>query len=461
MKKSLLFLIIITLLSSVQAQQSDAEIQLMKRTYTSSDKGIDIRVRKEIKLLRHKAMLDYAHNGESFIIYNPAIESVTINECYTRQADGTKVYPRERAFVNQLPESCEDCGRYNAIREMAIIHTGTELNCTIVLDYTLHRDGSCLVENIDMQQEYPVERYDIIVDGKTLRSEQNIPQRIYRRFERPNDQYVAKVRIGSLPNYAAETTLPEAQTVLGTLPQGNAKQRAESIASWVRDNIRCHKGLDLAHLNYQIAPAAVTLQSGCGTAPDLVALAAAMMRQDGIEATLLCDPDGDFADNPFSIEFASGAMRYTLTPQHPYAQLKDAARDQATMVHVDTVLTWNPQPLAQGYCQFDIPVDQYCIASQMPTSQVGETVLKPCDLDYRYTLALPKGTELMGGGFKIEYKTENIGQITFSVKQDGTTLLIERQLKLYHPFTKPEHYAALRQLIVDWSGHHTLLFKTN
>ena len=87
---------------SIMAQ--DAEYQLIRRTYTvNNDGSLDIRFRKEIKLIRNRAFTAYADKGETFILYNPAIDELTINESYTIRPDGSRVQTPPNAFVDQLP----------------------------------------------------------------------------------------------------------------------------------------------------------------------------------------------------------------------------------------------------------------------------------------------------------------------------------------------------------------------
>ena len=104
------------LFNSISAQNPDAEYNLIKHHYTlNSDSTIDYNFRKEIKYLRNKAITAYADKGETFILYNPAFETLTINECYTIRPDGTKVTTPQNAFINQLPSECVNCGRFNGI----------------------------------------------------------------------------------------------------------------------------------------------------------------------------------------------------------------------------------------------------------------------------------------------------------------------------------------------------------
>ena len=142
MKKIILTIITLAVatIAMAQSKQPDAEYNLIRRSYkVNSDSTMELRFHKEIVLLRNRAITAYADKGETFITYNPAFETLTINECYTIRPDGTKVNTPQNAFVLQLPSECANCGRLNDLREMAIVHTALEYNCTIVLDYTLKR----------------------------------------------------------------------------------------------------------------------------------------------------------------------------------------------------------------------------------------------------------------------------------------------------------------------------------
>ena len=163
MKRIFLLTMAVLMGAMTMAQnQPDAEYKLIRRSYkTNSDGSMDINFRKEIKMIRNRAITAYADKGETFITFNPQFETLTINECYTIMADGTKVETPENAFVLQLPSECADCGRLNGIREMAIVHTALEYNCMIVLDYTIHRNSSRLGERCTCKEDGPVHRYEV------------------------------------------------------------------------------------------------------------------------------------------------------------------------------------------------------------------------------------------------------------------------------------------------------------
>ena len=198
MKKIVLTIITLAFAITGMAQtQPDAEYNLIRRSYkVNKDGSMDIRYRKEIKLLRNRAITAYADKGETFISYNPSFETLTINECYTIMADGTKVVTPQNAFVLQLPAECTDCGRLNDIREMAIVHTALEYNCTIVLDYTLHRNSSLLVERFNLNQDCPVKRYEIrYADGHT-QIENNLPQTVNDPYMPARQGYDVEFQLG-------------------------------------------------------------------------------------------------------------------------------------------------------------------------------------------------------------------------------------------------------------------------
>lgn len=220
MKKILfsLFVFVISTPLLAQSSQPDAEYLLLRRTYTTNDDGsMDIRFRKEIKLLRNRAVTAYALNGETFIEYNPQSELLTINECYTLTPDGRRVEPRESAYVEQLPSHCADCGRLNHLREMVVVHTGLEEGCTVVLDYTLHRLNSNLYDHFDMMQRYPVRRYEVVVNGQTFREERNIPQDDWSAtpYSVKPTNYEVTLLFGDLPQWESDRWITDTYGLYG------------------------------------------------------------------------------------------------------------------------------------------------------------------------------------------------------------------------------------------------------
>ena len=153
MKKTLFIAALVSLFSLANAQQPDAIYKLLRYEWTvNADGTSDYHYRHEVQILRNRALTAYADKGETFVVYNPDLEDLTINEVYTLQLDGTRIDMPQNAFIYQLPSECADCGRFNHLRELAMVHTGMELGCTIIVDYTIHRRYNLLRETIPLQR---------------------------------------------------------------------------------------------------------------------------------------------------------------------------------------------------------------------------------------------------------------------------------------------------------------------
>ena len=289
MKKIILTIITLAVatIAMAQSKQPDAEYNLIRRSYkVNSDSTMELRFHKEIVLLRNRAITAYADKGETFITYNPAFETLTINECYTIRPDGTKVNTPQNAFVLQLPSECANCGRLNDLREMAIVHTALEYNCTIVLDYTLKRRASFLAERFNLNQDCPVKRYEIrYADGHTD-VHNNIPQTVNEPYMPARTDYDIEFQLGAKPTYTAEQSLPDAATLLSSLKCSDSKEYAAAIRNWVVDYVTLNP-VDLARVNYAMTPAAEVFNSNCGTLLDKTGLLAAMLNQAGFRATIV------------------------------------------------------------------------------------------------------------------------------------------------------------------------------
>ena len=151
---------VLALLPLLSAQ--DAEYRLIRHTYrVNADGSMDYTFRKELKLLRNRSFAAY---GETYIPYNPAFETLTIKEAYTIRQDGSRVATPDNAFVPHLPARCLNCARFSGIREMVVVHTALEYDAVSVLEYTIHRNSPVLEASIQLQQDCPVQRFEIIVD---------------------------------------------------------------------------------------------------------------------------------------------------------------------------------------------------------------------------------------------------------------------------------------------------------
>ena len=471
MKKTILSAILACFSIAAMAQtQPDAEYLLIRRSYKAyNDTALDIRFRKEIKLLRNRAITAYADKGETFITYNPEFESLTINECYTIRADGSKVVTPANAFVQQLPGNCTDCGRLNGLREMAIVHTAIEYGCTIVLDYTIHRRSPLLVERFNLQQDCPVHRYEIrYADGHT-QVEQNLPQMVNDPYMPAKKGYDVEFQLGNISpeSYVAPNRLPVAAKTLALLKEqagDNDKSHVAAIRDWVVDYVRLST-VNLSHLDYDMTPAELVYQSNCGTALDKSGLLAAMLNEAGFHATLDVSYLNVFGDKPFEVVVEVNGQTYRinaltkgdlLTEQ----QRVDAAAVAAAPKYIDRALDWSPEMLADGYCRITLPDEPGTLdidPALLAPSRTSDVQVGAISEFYHYTLNIPKKAKLIGGDVELEY-TRSVGSISIIIKQKGNRILITRSLRLTKPLITRADYAGFRQLMIDWYSHRELFF---
>ena len=466
MKKIILTIITALFAITAMAQtQPDAEYNLIRRSYKmNKDGSMDIRYRKEIKLLRNRAITAYADKGETFISYNPSFETLTINECYTIMADGTKVVTPQNAFVLQLPSECTDCGRLNDIREMAIVHTALEYNCTIVLDYTLHRESSLLVERFNLNQDCPVKHYEIrYADGHT-QMEHNLPQTVNDPYMPARKGYDVEFQLGEKPVYTAETGLPAASTLLANLKKSNSKEYIIAIRDWVVDYVHLNP-VDLARVNYMMTPAHDVFTSNCGTYLDKTGLLAALLNEAGFKATIVDNSISVFGDRPLEVEVTleGKAYRLSATQKSPLlteAEKVDAANVAAAPIYQERKLQWEPEALADGYVRITLPNEKdglHIDPALLAPSRNSDLQASVRPEYYHYTMELPKGATLIGGEVNIEY-SNIVGSINIIIKQKKNRLLVTRSLRLRKAVITKSEYSAFRQLMIDWNGNKELIF---
>lgn len=138
MKKSILIIFCLSIFITSFSQTVNADANYLKiiKKYTLNDDGsIDFRYSKELKLLTHFSF--HRLYGETFIVYNTDFQKLEINSAYTIMADGKKIITPDNAFNELLPRFSTNAPAFNNIRELAVTHTGLEINSVIYLDYTI------------------------------------------------------------------------------------------------------------------------------------------------------------------------------------------------------------------------------------------------------------------------------------------------------------------------------------
>lgn len=121
---------------SAQGAGPDAQfIKVINEYRLNEDGSQETRFIKELKILTHYAF--HSLYGETFIVYNPLYQKLTIREAYTVMADGKKVIAPSNAFNEVLPRAASNFAHAGHLREMVITHTGLEVGAVIHLDYTI------------------------------------------------------------------------------------------------------------------------------------------------------------------------------------------------------------------------------------------------------------------------------------------------------------------------------------
>lgn len=167
MKKIFLILLAGWFATAANAQYNDADAVYGKitKTFTLNDDGsTSARYYKQLRLQSHLSFNRLY--GETFIIYDPAFQKVTINEAYTIMADGKRVETPENAFNEVLPRGAAHSATFNNLRELVVTHTATEIGATLYLDYTVTSQKDflpALMGNEIIQESSPVEEMQIIV----------------------------------------------------------------------------------------------------------------------------------------------------------------------------------------------------------------------------------------------------------------------------------------------------------
>ena len=124
------------LLATATFAASEAEYKKLVKSWTLNPDGSqEFNYKMELAIYTHTAM--NSTYGESFIVYNPDYQTLTINESYTKQKDGNIVKTPDNAFVEVLPRNAANAPAYNQLKEMVVVHTGLELDATIYLDYNI------------------------------------------------------------------------------------------------------------------------------------------------------------------------------------------------------------------------------------------------------------------------------------------------------------------------------------
>jgi hypothetical protein len=468
-------------------QAQDAVYKLLRQEWTvNADGTSDYHYRHEVQILRNRALTAYAWLGETFVVYNPDLEELTVNEVYTLQKDGTRVEMPQNAFVYQLPSECADCGRFNHLRELAMVHTGMELGCTIVVDYTIHRRYSLLNQTLQLVRECPVERLEVSVavpEGQELNVRLSDPEVLVFKptVEQSSTGYSLKAY--SVPQGFVDSYLPakeqlypmlhfyngvpeftpafdrqgleEAADVAYKLIDGNdARANITAIQNYVIDNIHLND-IEPAQLGYVHSTAAEVWRTGCGTATDKAVLLAAMLNRAGFTARVIGDNYDEVGVMVDTLEYRLGVRH--KGPMTLYGEAKDEVLTVARKTTCDAKL----DTLCDGFFQLPVADGGPAVrASNLALVRTAPLQAVPCDINSDVTYLLPKGVKMVGAASNRSLSFDGVGSVQVSVKQSGKKLRVVRKLKLEQTVVPVSDYNRYRQLIALWQETDRVLLRS-
>lgn len=483
--KKIFSLLLIVLMAGTFAMAQDAQYKLIRHTFTvNADGTSDYNFRKEVTLLRNRAFSSF---GETFVLYNPAFESVKINEGYTLLKDGTKVPLPENALVEQLPHGCVACARYNGIRELAIVHTALEYDATIVLDYTIHRKSQVVDAKLQLQQICPVDRFEIVVnlpkeqtinvsyskpvvryaapsvEGEGTNAYRlvatNLPQTFVDSYLPAADKLYTIVTLsnGQRPDaVAVPSTINGAADVLAELRKDDAIEHIVALRDYVRDNYRTNT-IAPALLQYAVPDAQQVWNSGCGTNDDKAALLASLMHQAGFYGVRINE------QNHQQVVFRiDGIERSISVADKSKPEMLSVAQEDVKTIEEERELEWNGEELSDGYYRFVLPEEkEFAIkAANLTSVRTAPVQAEKTRQKYDYTVRLPKGCKMIGDEVKLQKKVEGLGEVLVTIKQSGRKLKISRVLTIEKDIIMPKDYESFRALIQVWDSHREIYLKS-
>ena len=311
---------------SVVAQPSEADFLLLQKDYVLyADGSSDLHWRQVVKYNTHVSFNRLY--GETFIVYHPVQQQLTINEAYTVQAGGNKTATPPNAFNEVLPRFAADAPAYNHLREMVVTHTGLELGATAYLDYTLHSDAGYepeLDRCLALQEESPVKEYRITVtvpDAKKLSYQlhgakanpkitkkdgttryewtfRNVPASSREPYQPEDGRNIPHLIFSTWPSQQAALQwltnqmnsgdVGEIQAVFGKIPVKENDgtdpiYRLTNAYKYLTDNIACTP-VPAEYTGYRFRDASQVVKQAYGTVGEKAALLIAVAKESGVKA---------------------------------------------------------------------------------------------------------------------------------------------------------------------------------
>lgn len=320
----ILFVFCFLLVAAVSFAASEAEYKKLAKSWTlNADGSQEFHYSMELTLFTHTAM--NSTYGESFIVYNPAYQTLKINDSYTKQKNGNIVKTPDNAFVEVLPSAAANAPAYNGLKEMVVVHTGLELGATIYLDYTITTKAGYLPA-LDiyepLKQTSPVKEYTLSVK---LPESVELHSHFYQLYgkETVSTSGSQKTYTWTLRNVGAKSRLADAyhfdeplfvantyasteamaQTLSKQMDSSKSMQLLKTLAETITEkastdaeklkaiygyiqNSYAHIPLDLNTCGYRIRPLEEVINSAYGTDAELMPIFQGLLKASGFKSDI-------------------------------------------------------------------------------------------------------------------------------------------------------------------------------
>lgn len=349
---------------------SEAEFKKLSKSWTlHADGSQEFRYAMELTIFTHTAMR--SAYGESFVVYNPEYQTLTINESYTKQTDGTIVKTPANAFVEVLPRAAANAPAYNGLKEMVIVHTGLELGATIYLDYTLKTKPGYLPALDILEpicQSSPVRDYSISISvpkdkplfacllnpevkGKENADAADLHTISWNLKNVPamNRETKQALYAGDIQYLAASTYSSEAEALKGLYKQFETQESmpllslAETVVEGkttdtdkllaVLDFVQndfAHSFLKLEETGYRVRPVEEVIRSAYGTDAELTNLLQGLLNALKIKAEVgVRMVTNDYTPNCLGLKLATLFVRAKADGKEYLMNVHDNSMDQA------------------------------------------------------------------------------------------------------------------------------------
>ncbi len=493
-----------------KATSDEAVFNKLEKHYVlHADGSQEMRVCKELTLLTHTAINSLY--GETFIVYNPDCQTLTIHESYTRQSDGTVIQTPENAFVECLPHAAADAPAYNGLKEMVVVHTGLEPGATLYLDYSVTTRAGYLPE-LDVcsrvEELSPIREYVCgitVPEGKPLhyalangnaspevKAEEGNKTVTWTLTDVPACAYLAESHAAGAGNVQVVLahTYPSAKEALDVLraqfvaaeedevaalsrklSEGKSpEERETALKDYVKGLGSCP--LSLEETGYRLRPAAEVIRTAYGTEAEKTNLLAGLLEAAGLpsevkvayEVRAEADCLGLSAVTKLFLDSPEMADLQDFLPACTLSGEEVAQEASLPVHHADTltVLADNGKELAWGYRVVTLPqaAESHIDIGNSPRTA---NLLLPRKVDETYAclFVLPSDMQLCTPQGTRE-KTNAAGTWRMTVNVADGQVEVIRSLKLDKQLITPAEYADFRDLIAEWEdeNNRTLLLES-